>query len=59
MKASIKFGQRYPCIDVKLNQRSIQRENKYAHNDYSEYTMSAIPYTINFIAVPFPLYNSE
>ena len=36
MKASIKFGQRYPCIDVKLNQRSIQRENKYAHNDYSE-----------------------
>ena len=36
MKASIKFGQRYPCVEAKLNQCSIQRENKYAHNDFSE-----------------------
>ena len=37
MKASIKFGQRYACIEAKLNQRSsIQRENKDAQNDHSE-----------------------
>ena len=36
MKARIKFGQRYPCIEAKLNQRSLQSESENAHTDYSE-----------------------